>query len=281
MRSPAPRAACIHDLSCFGRCSLTVALPVLSSMGVCAVPLPAGVFSTHTGGFTDIAIDDMTDFLPGVIRHWESIPLRFDAVYTGFLASAAQFDLVEGFLDRFGDGLKLVDPVMGDHGRLYSTYTDDMCRRAKALASRADIITPNLTEACILADRPYPEGDIPLAEAEALVRKLSDYAPRACITGVMLNDGSYGCAAFDRLKNRFDFFAVPRLSSQMHGAGDIFASTLLGYVLQGEEFLPAVRRTMAFLQKVCAHTEKVGRPTREGMEFELFLHELGGDVAAL
>ncbi|MBR3691385.1 MAG: pyridoxamine kinase [Clostridia bacterium] len=279
MPNPAPRAACIHDLSCFGRCSLTVALPVLSCMGICAVPLPAGIFSTHTGGFTDIAIENLDGFLPKVIDQWKNIPLSFDAVYTGFLASAAQFDLVEEFLDIFGKNtLMLVDPVMGDHGRLYSTYNEEMCRRAKRLACRADIITPNITEACILTGRPYTDKPFSLADAEGLTRELSRIAPRCCITGIITEDGRYGSAAFDGEENRFEFHAVPRLSAQMHGAGDLFASVLLGYMLRGGDFLENVSKTMEFLHIVCAHTEAVGRPTREGLEFEPFLAQLGKDV---
>lgn len=282
MPHPVARVACIHDMSCFGRCSLTVALPVLSAMGVCAVPLPAAVFSTHTGGFTDMAIVDLTEYMRRVIAHWESLDMRFDAVYTGFLAGEEQFAVVEHFLARFGaNALKLVDPVMGDHGRLYSTYTPDMCARAGQLAAGADIITPNLTEACLLCGLAYPEKGLDASEAESLCRRLGSIAARSVITGITLRDGSYGSAAYDGLQDAYGFYTAPYHTAQMHGAGDVFSSVLLGYVLRGEGLLTATEKTVRFLSEVCARTAAVGRPTRDGLEFEPLLWQLAPDASTL
>lgn len=150
-----PRVAALHDLSCFGRCALTVVLPTLSAMGVQTVPLPTALLSTHTGGFVSPYFADLTPEMEKISAHWQTIDLTFDAIYTGFLGSAEQIDVVEQFLTRFRrEALVLIDPVMGDNGVLYSTYTPEMAGRMQELCAHADLITPNLTEACFCADCP-------------------------------------------------------------------------------------------------------------------------------
>ena len=154
---PTPRVAAIHDLSGFGRCSLTVAIPVLSAMGVQCCPLPTAVLSTHTGGFEGYTFRDLTEEMAAAAAHWKALDLRFDAVYSGFLGSERQIGLVRQFLRDFRrpGTLAVVDPVMGDFGRVYETYTPAMCRRMADLTAEADVITPNLTEAALLLGVPY------------------------------------------------------------------------------------------------------------------------------
>ena len=156
---PAPRIAAIHDLSCFGRCSLTIALPVLSAMGCQCCPLPTALLSAHTGisGFTFL---DTTDEMRRISAHWSQLSLHFQAIYTGFLGSAPQINLVEDFLRRFHapDTLLVMDPVMGDHGTPYKTCTPALRQGLRELVAQADVITPNLTEAAILLDIPYHES---------------------------------------------------------------------------------------------------------------------------
>ena len=156
-----PRIAAIHDLSGFGRCSLTVALPILSAMGAQCCPLPTAFLSTHTGGFQDFTFLDMTDEMTRAAAHWKSLDLRFDAIYSGFLGSARQIGVVEEFFYDFRqpNTLTVVDPVMGDHGMVYKTYTTEMCDGMARLALLADVITPNLTEAALLLKLPF--GELP------------------------------------------------------------------------------------------------------------------------
>ncbi len=152
-----PRVAAIHDLSGFGRCSLTVAIPILSAMGLQCCPLPTAFLSTHTGGFEGFTFLDMTEEMPRVAAHWKSLDLRFQAIYSGFLGSVRQIDIVENFIREFRreDTVVVVDPVMGDHGEVYQTYTSAMCAGMARLAELADVITPNLTEAALLLGLPY------------------------------------------------------------------------------------------------------------------------------
>ena len=164
-----PRVAAIHDMSGFGRCSLTVAIPILSAMGVQCCPLPTAFLSTHTGGFEGFTFLDMTDEMSKVADHWASLGLTFQAVYSGFLGSERQIGVVENFICRFRgpDTVVVVDPVMGDYGRVYQTYTAAMCSGMARLAELADVITPNLTEAALLLGQPYemlPAGEAGLRE---------------------------------------------------------------------------------------------------------------------
>ena len=167
-----PRVAAIHDMSGFGRCSLTVAIPILSAMGVQCCSLPSAFLSTHTGGFEGFTFLDMTDEMPKVADHWASLGLTFQAIYSGFLGSARQIGIVEDFIRRFRrpDTVVVIDPVMGDYGRVYQTYTAAMCDGMARLAELADVITPNLTEAALLLGQPYDA----LPAGEAWLRQITE-----------------------------------------------------------------------------------------------------------
>ena len=150
------KVAAINDLSGFGRCSITVALPVLSAHGVQCCPVPTAILSNHTG-FGTYFFDDYSDKMTPYIENWEKLGLEFDCIYTGFLGSEKQIDIVENFIKKSAESMILVDPVMGDGGKIYSTYTNAMCEKMKRLVSLADVVTPNVTEACILAETEYKE----------------------------------------------------------------------------------------------------------------------------
>ena len=182
-----PRVAAIHDMSGFGRCSLTVAIPILSAMGVQCCPLPTAFLSTHTGGFEGFTFLDMTDEMSKVADHWASLGLTFQAVYSGFLGSERQIGVVENFICRFRgpDTVVVVDPVMGDYGRVYQTYTAAMCSGMARLAELADVITPNLTEAALLLGQPYetlPAGEAGLRE---ITERLSLGGRRSVVLAVL------------------------------------------------------------------------------------------------
>ena len=189
---PTPRVAAIHDMSGFGRCSLTVAIPVLSAMGVQCCPLPTAYLSTHTGGFTGYTFLDMTDELPKTAAHWAELGIHFDAVYTGFMGSEAQMDLAADFVRAFRrdrSTIFICDPVMGDHGKIYKTYTPAMCAGMTRLAELADVIVPNLTEAAVLLGEDHSFGALTHDEAgyRSVVERLSRNGMRSVVlTGVML-----------------------------------------------------------------------------------------------
>ena len=274
---PTPRVAAIHDLSGFGRCSLTVAIPILSAMGVQCCPLPTAFLSTHTGGFEGFTFLDMTDELPKVAAHWKSLGLGFQAVYSGFLGSERQIAIVEDFLREFRgpDTLAVIDPVMGDHGTVYQTYTPAMCAGMARLAELADVITPNLTEAALLLDIPY--GELPVGEAgcREIVERLSlDGRRSVVLTGASTAPELTGAMCFDARTGQTEAVQTQRVPQEFHGTGDVFASVLTGALVQGASLPDAVRQAVDFVRACAERTARAGIPMREGVEFEPLLRLL-------
>jgi len=282
-RLPVRRVAAIHDLSCFGRCALTVILPVLSAMGNQTVPVPTALLSSHTGGFNDLYFRDLTDSMDEIAKHFDRLSLDFDAVYTGFLGDERQIRLVEHFIERFADEqtLVMIDPVMGDDGKLYSTYTDQLCRGMRQLCRHADVLTPNLTEACILTDTPYPEAEL-LTEAEALslsqrlCEGLQTYgASRIVITGLRCHGKSLGTYGYSEQETPNGFLYTQQMVAHSYpGTGELFASILLGMLLKGRGFEEAVRVSADMTEKTMRYTAQFDTPIRDGVAFEHFMGEL-------
>lgn len=269
-----PRVAAIHDMSCFGRCSLTVVGPVLSAMGVQCCPVPTACLSTHTGGFDGYVLLDMTDHMAQTIGHWEDLGLSFDGVYTGFMASEEQMALsLRAFQTLKGEGgLAVADPVMGDHGRLYATYTPGMCRAMAALCAHADVITPNLTEAAILLELNYADLRGTAQEGLDLARALSDGGRRSVVlTGVSVEPGQTGAACWDRETGRAGLVSALRVEGEYHGTGDLFAAVLTGALVRGAPLEKAAQRAAHFVSDCAARTLAQGTPRREGVEFEPML----------
>ena len=269
-----PRVAAIHDMSGFGRCSLTVAIPILSAMGIQCCPLPTAFLSTHTGGFEGFTFLDMTDELPKVAAHWKSLGLGFQAVYSGFLGSERQIAIVEDFLREFRgpDTLAVIDPVMGDHGAVYQTYTPAMCAGMARLAELADVITPNLTEAALLLDIPY--GELPVGEAgcREIVERLSlDGRRSVVLTGASTAPELIGAMCFDARTGQTEAVQTQRVPQEFHGTGDVFASVLTGALVQGASLPDAVRQAVDFVRACAERTARAGIPMREGVEFEPLL----------
>ena len=269
-----PRVAAIHDMSGFGRCSLTVAIPILSTMGIQCCPLPTAFLSTHTGGFEGFTFLDMTDELPKVAAHWKSLGLGFQAVYSGFLGSERQIAIVEDFLREFRgpDTLAVIDPVMGDHGTVYQTYTPAMCAGMARLAELADVITPNLTEAALLLDIPY--GELPVGEAgcREIVERLSlDGRRSVVLTGASTAPELTGAMCFDARTGQTEAVQTQRVPQEFHGTGDVFASVLTGALVQGASLPDAVRQAVDFVRACAERTARAGIPMREGVEFEPLL----------
>jgi pyridoxine kinase len=274
---PVKKVAAIHDMSGFGRCSLTVAIPVISAMGFQVCPLPTAYLSTHTADFPGFTFKDLTDqFLP-VSDHWKSLGLRFDAIYSGFLASAGQIGLIKDFIKRFAlpDTVIMVDPVMGDEGKPYKTYTPDMCANMSSLIDDATVITPNLTEASILLGKPYdsvPRDEQGIRKWLKLLSK--DGARSVVITGVSFDDAHLGSASFDAKNGKIRFAMTEWLGAYVHGTGDLFSSVLLGGLLRGQELGDACQTAANFMRDSIALYMKEGTPMREGVPFEAILGKL-------
>lgn len=271
---PAPRIAAIHDLSCFGRCSLTIALPVLSAMGCQCCPLPTALLSAHTGisGFTFL---DTTDEMRRISAHWSQLSLHFQAIYTGFLGSAPQINLVEDFLRRFHapDTLLVMDPVMGDHGTPYKTCMPALRQGLRELVAQADVITPNLTEAAILLDIPYHESQT--ADASELVRALSLQGQRSVVlTGYAAAPGQVGALCYDRDTRQVEAVQTARVPQDFPGTGDLFASVLTGALTRGAPLLQAARTAVDFVGSCVARSVAEGADEAEGVDFEPLLRQL-------
>lgn len=271
---PTPRIAAIHDLSGFGRCSLTIALPILSALGAQCCPLPTAFLSTHTGGFTGFTFLDMTDEMPRAAAHWKSLGLDFQAIYSGFLGSERQIGIVEDFIRDFrqADTLVVVDPVMGDHGQVYQTYTPAMCSGMARLAEEADVITPNLTEAALLLGVPYetlPAGEDGCRE---IVERLSLNGRRSvALTGASTAPELTGAMCFDAKTGRTEAVQTRRVPREFHGTGDVFASVLTGALVKGASLPDAARQAVEFIRACAERTAAQDLPMREGVDFEPLL----------
>jgi len=274
-----PRVACINDLSGYGRCSLTIALPVLSVMGVQACPAPTAVLSMHTG-FPQYTFTDLTDSMNDYFQSWNH--LQFDWIYSGFLGSLGQISIV----NRFFESQKklnrncciLLDPVMGDDGRRYSTYTKELCDAMRELVSVADVITPNITEACLLTGTVYSGESLNNQEAAGLAEKLMKLGCRsAIITGIVQENriGNLICS-----EEKMEFLSVPRTNHVYSGTGDLFASVLCGALAKGAALRDAVKTAGEFLSKTTQYTLTNQTPAEEGILFEPLLKDLGGIIYA-
>lgn len=275
--------AAIHDLSGFGRCSLSVISPVLSVMGVQSVAVPTAVLSTHTGGFGDVVMEDLTSYIPQALAHYKRIGLSFDCIYTGFLASSEQIDHCVDFIEAYPNALTVVDPVMGDNGRTYRTYTDQMCKRLLDLVHRADVITPNKTEMFLLLQEPFDPMPLTFSRAKSYLVKLSELGPKQVIvTGVELADMTVSNIGYDRDTNTFWRVVCHYVPQSYPGTGDVFASIVVGSLLNGDSLAIAMERATRFLEMTIKATYSYGTDPKQGILLEKNLgwlvkaHEFNG-----
>ena len=269
------RVAAIHDLSGFGRCSISVILPVLSAMGVQVCPVPTAVLSSHTGGLGDPVIRDLTDYIEPALRHYQSLGVEFEAVYTGFLGSGEQVDCCLEFFKAYPKALKIVDPVMGDNGRPYRTCTPELRRRMSELAAAADIITPNITEAAMLLEESYPAAPLTRSEAKSMLLRLSHMGPkRVVITGAELAQGGLASLGYDGENGSFWYVPCEYIPVHYPGCGDIYASVLLGAELSGASIPIAMARAAAFTELCVKTTYSYGSDPRYGVMLESVLGSL-------
>ena len=265
------RVAAIHDISCVGRCSLTVALPIISAAGFDTSVLPTAVLSTHTGGFENFTYRDLTADIRPISDHWQSLALEFDALYSGFLGSFEQIDLVAQLFHTFQseNTLTLVDPVMADHGELYSIYTPEMAKGMTKLCAKADIIVPNLTEAAFLLDEPYVGEDYDQNYIEELLVRLSQLgSKKVVVTGISFDPAKLGAATYDTETRTFDYAFNDRVADYFHGTGDIFGSTLLSGLLNDFNLRESTQIAVDYTRECILQTVALGQEKRYGVCFE-------------
>lgn len=271
-----PRLAMINDIAGFGRCSTTVSLPVISIMKVQVCPVPTSVLSNHLG-FPLCHFDDYTSHMRDYIKVWSELGLTFDGLYCGFLGNEEQIDIVREFVEMFRPPLFLLDPVMGDHGRSYSSITKTHVQKMKELLPLADIITPNITEACLLTDTPWKDGEWTMPELSGLCERLASLCLKdsvgasIVITGIRQGDSLVNFLWDDGV---YTTVATPIAGASRPGTGDIFASILAADAVRGETLLTSVQKAANFVGLCIAGSEKAGTPVQEGVVFEKYLAAL-------
>ena len=278
------RVAAIHDISGFGKCSLTVALPIISAAGIETSVLPTAVLSTHTGGFTGFTYRDLTEDMQPITDHWKSLDICFDAIYTGFLGSFEQLDLVTKFFETFKTkkNLILVDPVMADNGELYKIFSPEFALGMRKLCEKADIIVPNLTEAALLIGEPYHPGPYTQSYIENILKKLSNLGPRKIVlTGVFFNEEELGAATYDAGKGEIAYCFEKRIPGYYHGTGDVFGSALLSAILNDFPLDEAAAIAVRFTASAIRKTAQAGTDIRFGVNFEQTIPELLKDLGLI
>jgi len=271
------RVAAINDISGVGKCSLTVALPILSAAGVECAVIPTAVLSTHTGGFDDFTYLDLTDEILPIASHWASLDLKFDSIYTGYLGSIKQVEIVLDAVRKIksDNTLLLVDPVMADAGKLYANFDEFFPQEIKKLCNLADIIIPNITEACFLTDTKYENGPHTKEYIENLIEKLKLVCNKKIVlTGVHFDEQNLGCACFDNETGKIEYTLSREIEGFYHGTGDVFGSTLLGALLNGKSLKCATEIAMNIVVNSIKRTKEAKTDVRFGVRFEQELPNL-------
>ncbi len=266
------RILTVQDISCLGQCSMTVALPILSACGLETCILPSAVLSTHTGGFGPVHVKDLTEDFAGILAQWERLELTFDAAYTGYLGNVAHMEYVKRIFDTMvvPGGLRIVDPAMADHGKLYSGFDETYARAMTELCRSADVILPNVTEGCLMTDTPCPE-EVTEAFVGELLEKLEEICPRVVLTGIGYRPGETGVLVADY--GRRWHYTHEKIPQNFHGTGDVFASCFVGAWIQGKTLEQAVKIAADYTAGCIARTWK--EPAHwYGVKFEEALPEL-------
>lgn len=265
------RVAAIHDISGIGKCSLTAAIPIISAAGVEAAAMPTAVLSTHTGNIQGFTYRDLTSDIQPVANHWKSLGITFDGIYSGFLGSTEQVDIVCSFIDEFKNEqtVVIVDPAMADSGRMYTTFDDSFAKEMILLCKKADIIVPNLTEAAFLLDEEYVEPPYTKEYIEGLMQRLFAAlgVPMIVLTGVSFENDKIGCAVCENGGEVFYRFSE-KYSGIYYGTGDIFASALTGAFLKGKSIYESAEIALEFTCSAIKRTFDAQTDTRLGVNFE-------------
>lgn len=263
------RVLAIHDISCIGKCSLTVALPIISASGAECSILPTSVLSTHTGGFENYTFHDLTDEVEPIVNHWKSLNLQVDAIYTGYLGSFRQIELMKMIFDEFRteNSLICVDPVMGDAGKLYALFDEDFAKGMATLCGKADLIMPNLTEASYMTGLPYKESGYDEAYILSMLEALHGLgAEKVVLTGVSFEEDKLGAAASE--KGKVTYIMNDRIEGYFHGTGDVFGSALVGALVNGKTLEESVKIAVDYTVNCIRRTKEAGTEARYGVCFE-------------
>lgn len=279
------RIGTVQDISCFGKCSLTVALPVISAMGIECAVIPSAVLSTHTGGFTGYTFRDLTEDIAPVMNHWKSVGVELDAIYTGYLGSAEQISLMKDFIRMFRreNTVVFIDPVMGDRGKLYSGFDADFAAQMASLAAQADVISPNLTEAAYLLGEDYVETDNRDKLRDMLKRLTDGGAKSAVITGIVTDGGArQGAVSYDARNGEWrEYFLENIEAGPLHGSGDIFSSVMAGALTLGFSLGDAMSLAADFTVECIRATAPIAAQHSYGVMFERALYRLHDMIEAL
>lgn len=271
------RVAAIHDISCIGKCSLTVALPIISAGGIECSVIPTAVLSTHTGGFENYTFKDLTDEILPIANHWKSLNVKFDSIYTGYLGSIAQVEIVKETIKQLADEntLVLVDPVMADFGSLYKNFDNSFPAEMLKICKTADVITPNITEACLLTNTPYISGPYAKEFVESLIEKLKSVCDKKIVlTGVYFDNEKLGVATYDNETKKINYCFTEKHEGVYHGTGDIFACVLLTALLNGKSLETAASIAQKITSEAIKITKEEKTDVRFGVRFESQLPKL-------
>lgn len=271
-----PRVAAVHDMCGYGNCSLTAAIPILSAAGCDVCPVPTALFSAHTR-YSVFTFHDTTEILDGYLDAWRKENVDLDGVYSGFLGSAEQVAIIKRLYSQYPHALRLVDPVMGDGGEIYATYTPELCEAMGTLVDGADVLMPNLTEASILTKRTYPGRDLSDAEVDDMIDALLDLgAKNVVLKGIDHDDGTIRnyVASADSGASGKQELAHSKLPFMTHGTGDAFASALCGALMAGRPLAESAHIAGEFVRHAMENTQYQPHHDERGVSFELNLDEL-------
>ena len=272
-----PKVAAIHDMSGIGRCSMTVIMPIMSALGCQVCPLPTALLSNHSE-YKHFYFFDFTNHMEEYYSYWEKNNAEFDCLYSGFIGSEKQINIMIDIIDKIkkhNNPLIVVDPVMGDHGEVYITYNDEMIQKMSCLVNKADIITPNLTEAGILLNERYNGETISIYLLKKYLKKLCEMGPKnALITGVTTDDGEHINACYNKETNEYWKVPFEYVDTRYPGTGDLFTSLFTGFLLNGKSMPEAMENASIFVSKAVSVTYEAKTPKSEGVLFEKIMKEL-------
>lgn len=271
------RVLTIQDISCLGKCSLTIALPVISALGSETVILPTAVLSTHTM-FKNFTVKDLSDQIEPITQHWLSEDVKFDAIYTGYLGTAEQIDQMKELFSQFRseNTVVFVDPVMADNGKLYPAFDMAYAKKNAELCGAADIIVPNITEASFMTDMEYrEEKDHDEEYIKKMLGRLAELGARVnVLTGVSLSPGKTGVMGLDRETGEYYLYQNDKINAAFHGTGDLFSSTCVGEMMRGKTWQEAMKIAAEYTARTIAVTMENPDKTWYGVDFEATLPEL-------
>lgn len=270
------RVMSIQDVSCIGKCSLTVALPIISATGVECAIVPTAVLSTHTQ-FSNFTFRDLTDDMDPIKEHWKNEDFKFDAIYTGYLGSERQINIVSDYFDTFrtNDNYIIVDPAMADNGELYTGFDEEFAQKMATLCGKADIILPNISEACFMLGVDYPGEDASMDEVKELLLKLAELgSKKVVITGVELVDNTFGFMGYDTESKEFFSYGTEKVNMKSHGTGDVFASAFTGVLMNDKTIFEALRIAADYTYACIKNTYEDPNAITYGVNFESELNML-------